>query len=96
MYEHPCGFYVGPNIESVPKGYRVDAKATLFTDAYTLLGAKIGWRNTRGLSVYLEAKNLTDKHYAATTGVVQNATGSPAQFLPGEGRSIFAGVEYRW
>lgn len=96
MYENPCGFYVGPNLESVPKGYRVDSKATLFTDAYTLLGAKVGWRNSRGISVYLEARNLTDKHYAATTGVVQDATGNPAQFLPGDGRSFFAGIEYRW
>ncbi len=97
MYEHPCGFYVGPNVEYVPKGYRVDARGTLFADAYALLGAKIGWRNKRGFSVYFEAKNLTDEKYAATTGVISQATNSnSAQFLPGDGRSFYGGIEYKW
>jgi iron complex outermembrane receptor protein len=97
MYEHPCGFYVGPNVEYVPKGYRVDGRGTLFADGYTLLGAKIGWRTGRGISAYFEAKNLTDGNYAATTGVITDAGGlDAAQFLPGDGRGYFFGVEYRW
>jgi iron complex outermembrane receptor protein len=97
MYEHPCGFYVGPNVEYVPKGYRVDARGTLFTDSYALLGAKIGWRNNRGFSVYFEAKNLTDETYAATTGVISEAGPfNQAQFLPGDGRGFYGGIEFRW
>ena len=97
MYEHPCGFYVGPNLEYVPKGYRVDARGTLFADGYALLGAKIGWRNPRGWSVYFEAKNLTGENYAATTGVVNQAGPfNQALFLPGDGRGFFGGVEFRW
>jgi iron complex outermembrane receptor protein len=101
-YSTPGGFYVGPNIECVPRGYRVDAAGTLFTDAYFLVGAKAGIRRPNGWSLYLEARNLADKRYAATTGVVSDARepsnqgGSPAQFLPGDGRSFFAGIEYRW
>ena len=101
-YSTPSGFYVGPNIECVPQGYRVDAAGTLFTDAYFLIGAKAGIRRPNGWSLYVEARNLADKRYAATTGVVSDARepanqgGSPAQFLPGDGRSFFAGVEYRW
>ena len=95
-YSTPGGFYVGPNIECVPRGYRVDAAGTLFTDAYFLVGAKAGIRRPNGWSLYVEARNLADKRYAATTGVVSDASGSPAQFLPGDGRSFFAGIEYRW
>lgn len=95
-YSTPSGFYVGPNIECVPRGYRVDAAGTLFTDAYFLVGAKAGIRRPNGWSLYVEARNLEDKRYAATTGVVSDASGSPAQFLPGDGRSFFAGIEYRW
>ena len=101
-YSTPGGFYVGPNIECVPRGYRVDAAGTLFTDAYFLVGAKAGIRRPNGWSLYVEARNLADKRYAATTGVVSDAReprnqgGSPAQFLPGDGRSFFAGIEYRW
>ncbi|MEQ1852683.1 MAG: TonB-dependent receptor, partial [Chthoniobacteraceae bacterium] len=97
MYEHPCGFYIGPNIEYVPKGYRVDARGTLFADGYTLIGAKVGWRNERGFSVYFEARNLTDEFYAATTAVIGQANAfNQAQFLPGDGRGFYGGIEFRW
>ena len=97
VYEHPCGFYVGPNIEYVPAGYAVDSMNTLFTDSYALFGAKIGWRSERGFSAYVEVKNLADINYAATTGVIANAGGADAaQFSPGDGRAFYAGFEYRW
>lgn len=97
IYEHPCGFYAGPNIEYVPAGYAVDSMHTLFTDSYALFGAKIGWRSDRGFSAYVEVKNLADINYAATTGVISNAGGvDAAQFSPGDGRAFYAGLEYRW
>jgi iron complex outermembrane receptor protein len=95
-YSTPSGFYVGPNIEWVPQGYRVDAKGTLFTDPYFLVGARAGFRRPTGWSFYVEGRNLADKRYAATTGVVSDATSSPAQFLPGDGRAFYVGFEFRW
>jgi iron complex outermembrane receptor protein len=86
----------------VPQGYRVDAAGTLFTDPYFLIGARAGVRRPSGWSFYVEGRNLADKRYAATTGVVSDATepkaqgGSPAQFLPGDGRAFFIGIEFRW
>jgi len=97
VYEHPCGFYFGPNIEYVPAGYAVDSMNTLFTDSYALFGAKMGWRSARGFSAYVEVKNLADINYAATTGVIANAGGADAaQFSPGDGRAFYVGFEYRW
>jgi iron complex outermembrane receptor protein len=47
--------------------------------------------------MYVEARNLTDEIYAATTGVVGTSPpGGGALFLPGDGRSVFAGIEWRW
>lgn len=97
LYEHPSGFYAGPNVEWVPQGYNVDFSETLYTDAYALLGLKIGYRSEHGFSVFFEAKNLTDEHYAATTNVIANARGIDSQqFFPGDGRSFFGGLEWRW
>ena len=97
LYEHPGGFYAGPNVEWVPEKYHVDFAETLFADSYALLGFKIGWRNERGFSVFFEAKNLTDKKYAATTNVITDARGFDSQqFFPGDGRSYFGGVEWKW
>jgi iron complex outermembrane receptor protein len=95
-YSAPCGFYVGPNIEYVPRGYRVDARGNLFTDPYFLLGAKAGIRRPSGWSVFIEGRNLTDKYYAATTSVLAQAGPDSAAFLPGDRRSFYIGFEFRW
>ncbi len=97
LYEHPCGFYVGPNVEWVPFGYSVDSTATVFADPYALLGVKIGYRPKKGVSVYFEAKNITNTNYAATTGVTAKQTAAnAAQFLPGDGTSFYGGIEWTW
>lgn len=95
-YSTTGGFYIGPNIECVPKGYKIDAKGNLVTDPYFLLGAKVGVRRPTGWSFYAEARNLTDKRYAASTNVVAQAAVNSAAFFPGDGRSFYIGVEFRW
>lgn len=95
-YRHADGYYIGPNVEWSPQKYYVDHANTVYADSYALLGFKIGKRNRTGFSWFAEARNLTDRKYAATTGVMDNAKGvDQAQFLPGDGRSFFAGLEYR-
>lgn len=97
MYEHPSGIYFGPNMEWTPVEYAVDMNNTLFTYPYALLGLKAGYRTKKGISFFIEAKNLTNEIYAATTGVINNANGADsAQFLPGDGRTVISGVEFRW
>ena len=96
LYER-AGFYAGPNVEWVPDKVPVDHANTLFADPYTLLGLKLGYRSTSGWAAFLEGKNLTDEVYAPTTGVIADARGrDSAQFLPGDGVSVFGGLEYRW
>ncbi len=100
MWENANGYYAGPTFEWVPQDSFVDHANTFEADAYALLGFKFGRRVDGGLSWFVEFKNLTDKNYSAATGVVANAgTNSDASsrnFLPGDGRSVFAGVEYKW
>ncbi|MDB6074999.1 MAG: TonB-dependent receptor protein, partial [Verrucomicrobiaceae bacterium] len=97
LYEHPCGFYAGPNLEWVFNSYPIDSANTATADSYALLGFKAGWRSKKGLSVYVEARNLTDEHYAATTDVMSRFNPfSPAAYLPGDGRSVFFGMEYKF
>ena len=97
MFETERGWYVGPTFEWVPVKAYVDHANTLSADPYSALGFKLGRRVAKGLSWFVEARNLTDKIYTATTGVIQNAGGADAeQFYPGDGRSVYAGLEYRW
>lgn len=96
-YANTLGWTLSPNIEYVPQGYFVDLANTLSSDPYLLLGLNASYKFSDTLRVFVDARNLTDKVYAATTGVIVNANGADsAQFAPGEGRSVYAGVEVKW
>ncbi len=96
VYRTPEGYYFGPNVEWSPGKYAVDHANTLFADAYTLLGFKLGYRVDKGYAWFVEGKNLTNEKYAASTGVIANAMGLDSrQFLPGDGRAVYAGLEWR-
>lgn len=90
------GFYAGPTIEVSPQRYAVDFAETLYNDSYTLLGFKLGQQYNQNLSWFLEGRNLTDKKYAATTGVTRTATANQAIFLPGDGSTVYLGVQWRY
>ncbi len=97
VYEHPSGFYFGPNVEWVPTRYPVDFENTLYADPYVLLGFKIGYRREQGPSAFVEVRNLLDETYAATTGVIDVVTPfNRQQFMPGDGRAFYAGLEFKW
>ena len=95
LWENAEGYYVGPTFEWVPVKSFIDHRNTFAADPYALLGFKFGRRVSEGISWFVEAKNLTDEVHAATHGVIDNAGGTDQrQFLPGDGRSVFAGLEW--
>jgi iron complex outermembrane receptor protein len=97
-YEHGCGFYLGPNVEWVPEAYPVDIANTRSTYApgYAILGMRAGYRATKGINFFVDARNLTDEAYVATTGVLNTATVASAAFNPGDGRAFYGGLEIRF
>ena len=96
-WEHRDGWYAGPTFEWVPVKAFIDHRNTFAADPYALMGLRVGRRQEKGLSWFVEVRNLTDQIYAATTGVIENAKGKDQrQFLPGEGRSLYGGVEWKW
>ncbi|HEX2115881.1 MAG TPA: TonB-dependent receptor, partial [Alphaproteobacteria bacterium] len=96
-YVHPDGYYFGPNIEWVPSTYFVDNANTQNTEPYTLLGFKAGYTFANGLTVFFDGRNLTDEKYISNVSVVPVATPANSNvYFPGDGRALFAGIEYRW
>jgi iron complex outermembrane receptor protein len=96
-WEHISGWYTGPTFEWSPKDNYIDFRNTFAAKSYALVGLRFGQRRATGISWFVEARNLTEERYSATTGVIENAASiDQAQFLPGDGRSVFAGLEYRW
>jgi iron complex outermembrane receptor protein len=101
MYESPCGFYAGPNVQCNLSSYPVDQQNTLYAGAYALLGFKVGYAGNWGkskFSVFVEAKNLTDENYAAAVDPIPNGQNpaDPQVFHPGDGRSFYGGVTWSW
>jgi iron complex outermembrane receptor protein len=96
-YTHPAGWTLSPNLEYVPQGYFVDLRNTFASDPYLLVGLNASYKVSETLRFFVDGRNLTNKNYAATTSVTVNANGTDsAQFSPGEGRSVFAGIEIKW
>lgn len=96
LYEHPSGFYVGPNVEWVPEGVYADNANTVQAPDYALLGARAGMDLPYGASVFIDGRNLTDKTFIANTNVLPVAGADDAIFDPGDGLSVTAGLEVRW
>lgn len=96
-YAHPTGWFIAPQLEWVPNGYAIDMANTYYSDGYATYGLNAGYKINARLSLYVDARNLTDEKYAATTGVVPNASGTDQpQFYPGDGRAVYAGIRANW
>ena len=86
--------FVALTTETADKSF-IDFANSFSADGYTIFGLKAGGALLPTLSWFAEARNLGDKHYAASTGVIRNANSSDqAQFLPGETRSVYAGLTW--
>jgi iron complex outermembrane receptor protein len=98
LYQSPSGFYAGPNLQCNFSRYPVDEANSLFADSYVLLGFRAGFRRTNGFSVFIDCRDLTDQHYAASIDVIADARTEPNPeiFHPGDGRSFYGGVSWSW
>lgn len=89
--------YAGPKFEWVPTTAPMDNTNSISNDRYALLGFKAGGPIDQTWSWFLDARNLTDKKYAATTNIGAGFGGNPgAAYYPGNGRSAYLGIEGKW
>ena len=94
-YAQAEGHFVAPVLDWVPRGAWADYANTLRANQYVKLGLEAGLRVGPGVSLFLDARNLTNKRYVTDLGTIQNARApgaNTAVFYPGEGRSVFVGA----
>ena len=96
LYESPLGFYAGPNVEWVPDAYYVDNANTQETRPYALLGFRAGYDFNENISLFLDARNLTDQAYISSVGIAGVANSASMLYEPGTGRAVYAGLRLRW
>ncbi|QHE94717.1 TonB-dependent receptor [Pandoraea fibrosis] len=88
-------FQISASLDWVPTGAWVDYANTMRVPGYTLLGVQASYLIQRGVTFYVDARNLTDKRYVTDFSTVTDArTANTAVFYPGDGRSVFAGVRF--
>jgi iron complex outermembrane receptor protein len=94
-YRRPDGLYIAPAIDWIPKGAFADFANTLQVPGYVLLSLQAGIDMPNNISLYVDARNLTDQHYVSDISTITNATRvSTTIFQPGNGRSVYGGL--RW
>ena len=96
-YAHPSGFYLSPSVDYVPAGAFADHANTLKAPGYALFNVQTGIDFSNGVSLFVDARNLTDERYVADIFIVDNAASMGgraglAAFYPGVGRSVFGGI----
>ncbi|WP_315861705.1 hypothetical protein [Methylacidiphilum caldifontis] len=103
LYQHPSGFYIGPNVMAWST-YPVDLLNTTFAPGTALLGFRIGYQNPKKhLSIYLDGRNLTNEHYVAMVSDVFDASNGgkiplskQTYFWPGDGWAIYGGISWNF
>ncbi|WP_159732739.1 TonB-dependent receptor [Methylosinus sp. Ce-a6] len=94
-YLRPDGLYIAPSLDWVPEGSYVDYMHTLQTPGYVLIGVQAGMKLPYGLTFYIDARNLADRHYISdVTTVIDARASNPAAFYPGYGRAVYAGMKW--
>jgi iron complex outermembrane receptor protein len=89
-------FHLAPTLEWAPQDYAIDHANTFDAPGYAVWGLRAGGKIGARWSWFAEARNLADRHWIASTNVVADAQGQDAaNFLPGDGRSFYAGLEWR-
>lgn len=95
-WQLPGNLYLAPNLEWTPEKQYVDHANTLSADGYAIWGVRLGGRVAKDWSWFIDGRNLGGRDYIATTNVVADAGGRDgAHFLPGDGRAVYAGFEWR-
>ncbi|WP_223462565.1 MULTISPECIES: TonB-dependent receptor family protein [unclassified Pseudomonas] len=94
-YDWPQGFFAAVNTQWVST-VAVDYANSYYADPYAIFGATLGYNAPKGdWQTWLDLRNLTDKHYAATVTPGYDDKGlDAARSTPGEGMAMYLGVSW--
>ncbi|WP_442867742.1 TonB-dependent receptor family protein [Caulobacter sp. NIBR2454] len=91
-YEDPRGWFVAPSMEWSASDIWVDYRNTTRASSYAILNLGVGWTVNDKVSLFIDARNLTDEAYISNVQAQISATPTSAAYWPGDGRSVFGGV----
>lgn len=89
-------FSVSPNVEWVPDGAWADYRNTTRAPGYALLGFGAEATVRQGVTLFLDARNLTGKKAIGDISAAVQATDASAIYYPAERRAFYGGVRARF
>jgi iron complex outermembrane receptor protein len=92
LYRHATGFYAGPTFDFIGKRH-VDFANSYTVDGHGLMGLRAGLSGQRW-ELFGELRNLFDKEYIATVGVLNAAAANSRVLHPGAPLSAYTGMRY--
>lgn len=94
-HDWPQGFFAAVNTQLVSK-VAVDYANSYYADPYALFGATVGYNAPKNdWQTWLDLRNLTNQHYAATVTPGYDDKGlDAARSTPGEGLGVYVGVSW--
>jgi len=91
-YDAAGGWFLAPSVEWSASDQWIDYKNTKTAPSYAILNLNAGWKATDKVSLFLDARNLTDEAYISNVQAATTWTAATAAVWPGDGRSVFGGV----
>lgn len=91
-YDDPRGWFLAPSVEWAATDAWIDYRNSRTTPAYAILNLNAGWKVTPKVSLFLDARNLTDEAYVSNTQAAVAWSPATATLWPGDGRAVFGGV----
>ncbi|MDG2529432.1 TonB-dependent receptor family protein [Caulobacter endophyticus] len=91
-YDAAAGWFLAPSVEWSASDQWIDYKNTRTAPSYAILNLNAGWKATDKVSLFLDARNLTDEAYVSNVQAATTWTAVTAAVWPGDGRSVFGGV----
>lgn len=95
-YQHPSGWFIAPAVEWSASDIWVDYANTTRSPAYAVWNLGAGYGLGERATLFLDARNLANKAYASNVQAQVRANPTSAAYWPGDGRSVFGGVSWRF
>lgn len=93
-WRHESGLWIAPALEVAAGDWYADSANRVEVPSSTIWHLRMGYDHARsGVSAFLELRNLADRDFVSAVVVDSDA----GRFIePGDGRGVFAGLEWRW
>jgi iron complex outermembrane receptor protein len=98
LLETPRGFFCALGADRTNDRIPVDHGGRMTYAGRTLAHARAGWRAGAAWTLFVDVRNVFDRAYLASTAGVPDLVRNPAAtaiFLPGPGRSLTLGLEWK-